>query len=337
MTENSYRQLFEVAPHIPAACAEGSSCLSLFPTLGGRVFAEVDGESVHRIDLSAARNPSADFNNYGGNNFWPAPEGGEFGFNYRGDEWYVQDGVNLQPFEVDKGYSLRKKVALLNRRGATVNAVMQRGLEISPLPQMLEGFNLKGFLSYTVHDSFDVANKIGVSDALISVWTLEQFDTTESTVSFCRVANPEGAVNFDFYDHPGDRIAYRPHGFLYKTDGRRRGQIGIKLGANAEFIGFYDLQRGLLCIRENLGPKGGLYFNIADNDQPDGAFSAADTYSIFNSDTDMSAFELETVGCARVEDGILLGSELVSRTSFAVFSDTRELESFVTKYIGGIW
>jgi hypothetical protein len=81
----------------------------------------------------------------------------------------------------------------------------------------------------------------------------------------------------------------------------------------------------------------GLYFNIADNDQPDGAFSAADTYSIFNSDTDMSAFELETVGCARVEDGILHGSELASRTSFAVFSDTHELESFVTKYIGGIW
>jgi hypothetical protein len=337
---NSYRQLLNIAPHIPVKCSEGSSSLALFPTLGGRVFAEVAGESVHRVDLSAARNPSADFNNYGGNNFWPAPEGGEFGFNYRGDEWYVQDAINLQPFKVDNrpdGCTMQKEVALLNRHGIAINAIMQRELKTSPLPQILKGFNLKGFLSYTVHDLFKVTNKVDVSDALLTSWTLEQFDTSDSTVSFCKVANPEGAINFDFYNHPEGRILYKPGGFLYKTDGRRRGQIGVKLSSNAEFLGFYDLQKGLLVLRENLSAVGGLYFNIADNNQPEGAFSAADNYSIFNSDTDMSAFELETVGAANVDGGTLLGSQLTSRTSFAVFSDLSELKGFVIQHIGGIW
>ncbi len=68
------------------------------PDLGARVFCELDGLLLHRLDLENVREPNRPFNNFGGNNFWPAPEGGQFGFNYEGDTWRVQAAINNQPF-----------------------------------------------------------------------------------------------------------------------------------------------------------------------------------------------------------------------------------------------
>ena len=72
--------------------AEGKARAVFAPDLGARVFCELDGVCVHRLDMDAVRNPGEAFNNYGGNNFWPAPEGGVFGFNYHGDTWYRSAG-----------------------------------------------------------------------------------------------------------------------------------------------------------------------------------------------------------------------------------------------------
>ena len=170
--------------------------------------------------------------------------------------------------------------------------------------------------------------------ALIGGWTLEQFDTSDFTVASCPVDNPGGATNFDFYEHPKDRITYFKHGFSYKTDGWCKGQIGIKKEAAAPFIAFQDPSRQLLCTREDRSSES-LYFNMADNDQPNGPFSAADSYSIYNSDPEMQAFELETVSGARIEEGLVKGSKLVAVTTFAVFEDPRDLREFVDQNLGG--
>ena len=97
-----------------------------------------------------------------------------------------------------------------------------------------------------------------------------------------------------------------------------------------------DLQRRLLCVREIVGPREGMYFNIADNDQPQGPFSAEDAYSIFNADETLGFFELETVGGALVQNGRLKGSRLLSRTSFALFDEAEPVKRFVNNAIGVI-
>ena len=79
---------------------QGPAKCVLCPDMGGRIFAGVCGISVHKIDLACVARPDRPFNNYGGGNSWPAPEGGKFAFNYRGNEWYVQECINKQPFEV---------------------------------------------------------------------------------------------------------------------------------------------------------------------------------------------------------------------------------------------
>jgi len=340
LMSNTFRKMIEAKAGKIISFKSDESHATLCPDMGGRIFAELSGLSVHRIDLDCVLDPTAPFNNFGGCNFWPAPEGGKFGFNYVGDEWYVQPSINQQPFETlqvdDEHAIIQKNVRLTNKSKVTVDAIMRREFTITQkLPSALDGCELESHLSYQTLDSFKVQNDVTIDQAMIAVWTLEQFDTSDNTVAFCVVEDSPNAINFDFYpEHPGERISYFTNGFTYKTDGQSRGQIGIKKSANASCIGFYDLSRKLICIREITNEPNGLYFNIADNDQPDGPYSAADNYSMFNSDSDMSAFELETVGSADVKDGRLIGSTLTSATYFAIFKQSDDLKSFIDHVLG---
>jgi hypothetical protein len=340
MKGNKFQQLRAMKKESLLEFTGGSGICVLCPDLGGRVFAEVCGMPAHRIDLACVAKPDRSFNNYGGGNFWPAPEGGRFAFNYRGNKWYVQECINLQPFELasraEDSAVISKRVELINRSGTSVQAIMRRELKLlCSLPSFFEHTRLRGALTYQTVDSFEVLSPVTPDQALIAAWTLEQFETSESTISFCPVENSKTAINFDFYDHPKDRISYFEHGFTYKTDGKKKGQIGVKKQCGAPFIGFYDLARSLVCIRQNLSVMDALYFNMADNDQPNGPGSAADNYSIFNSDPDMQAFELELVSGARIQDGLVTGSELVSVTTFAVFEDAGNIRDFVDHHLGG--
>ncbi len=313
---------------------QGDRCRTVFaPALGARVFCELDGRLLHRLDIENVRNPNKSFNNYGGNNFWPAPEGGPYGFNYRGKEWYVQPAINKEPFAIQTRTSNRakavKQVMLHNRFGAELEVIMQREFGMDRVPEQIRSLEPAASLAYTVTDSLEVRNEVSTGQALIACWTLEQFDATDQTVAFAKVGNPQQAINFDFYEHPQDRIRYGRDGFFYRVDGQKKGQIGIRKAAQAEYIGFYDLENKLLCIREIISQSGGLYFNMADNEQSQGPFSAADNFSIYNSDIDAGFFELETVAGAMVENNLLKGSRMTSRTSFARFDNRDAIEQFI--------
>ena len=341
MATSQFQELLRIKKSAFITFRNEKAVCVLCPDMGARIFGEVGGRSMHRIDLDTVRHPDQPFANFGGGNFWPAPEGGKLGFNYRGNEWYVQPCINAEPFLVgsvnEHAAVLQKQIALVNRAGTKVEARMQRAFRLIPKPASgLQRYPLEGFLSYQTIDTFIVLNKVHTDAALLASWTLEQFEGTGQTVSFCAVEHPEQAINFDFYEHPGERIAYAPQGFTYKTDARRKGQIGIRQAAGARAIGFYDLSRHLVCLRENCSATGGLCFNIADNDQPQGPASAADNYSIFNSNADMGAFELETIGAAQVAQKWLKGSELISSTTFAVFEKLRDLQGFVDATLGKV-
>lgn len=337
---NRYRQLTTLKQNSVLTFDTPAGQVALCPDMGGRVFAEFTGQSLHRIDLQTVADPQNTFNNFGGANFWPAPEGGNFAFNYRGDTWYVQQAVNNQPFNVihknETSAKIAKDITLINRAEAVIDVVMQRELAIlTDLPPILHNAPLRDWLSYQTIDSFDVVNEISTEEALIAAWTLEQFDATAQTVSFAVVEHPRAAINFDFYDHPRERIHFHAQGFTYQTDGRQCGQIGINKSAGTRCVGFYDLSRCLLCLRQNLSsPQDGVFFNIADNNQSNGPYSAADNYSIYNSDPNMRAFELETIGAANVENNRLKGSRLISNTTFACFEQSQDLKKFVASLLG---
>ncbi|HBG78718.1 MAG TPA: hypothetical protein DDW84_07765 [Phycisphaerales bacterium] len=334
---NDFQELINFKKDTAFVCGGANAKAAFIPDLGARVFCELNGSSLHRLDIENVRKPDKPFNNYGGNNFWPAPEGGGVGFNYDGDAWRVQTAINNEPFLMKSGSKdsavAEKKTILKNRKGTAIEVRMQRTFAVDNVADVLARKNPRHYFAYTVEDSMEVLNKVKIQDALLACWTLEQFDASDSTFGFVKVKNPQKAINFDFYEDPREKITYKPSGFIYKTDGRKAGQIGIKTDAKADFAGFYDLSKNLICIREIVEESKGTYFNIADNAQPNGPFSASDNYSIFNGGKEQGFFEIETIGAAIVDGDFLKGSKLKSRTSFAVFGNAAELESVIREIL----
>ena len=102
----------------------GSGSILLPPSLAGRLFCQMDGELIHRLDTAALQHPSdTEYDNLGGNSLWPAPEGGAYAFNYppQSENWYVQDGIAKAIPETtlsDSGATVSKRMVLLIARAS---------------------------------------------------------------------------------------------------------------------------------------------------------------------------------------------------------------------------
>lgn len=315
-------------------CDGGAALIS--PGLQGRIFCRLGNELIHRLDSKALQCPSpTEFNNLGGNSLWPAPEGGPFAFNYLpgSDRWLVQHGIADAPAhvvarEADSAV-VEKRIELCNRKGVCIPLIYRRALTVlhAPLP---DGYALTG-LRYRAEDSFEPFRTHRAEDVLIAPWSLEQFPGADGIVAFCKVKLPMEAINFDFYGDPGDRIVYRDGHFVFRLGGADRHQIGIAVRALPEFIGAMDPARGMLMLRRTETQEG-IYFNIADNDQPGGPYSAADLYSIFNGG-ELGFFELETIGAMQVVDRCVGKSTLISETTL-LKGEESELRRYLAEQLG---
>lgn len=301
---------------VELACGRGS--LLIPPALNGRLFCQFEGELTHRLDVAAMENPSPEgYDNLGGNSLWPAPEGGPFAFNYPpdSDAWYVQDGISkATPSVILDGpgrATVKKHISLVNRKGVLLDLEYRRRVSVLKLPPQTTEYALDE-ICYETEDAFEPLEKRRADDVLLAPWSLEQFPGAEGVIAFGKVADNEDAVNVDFYGDPGDRLVRQPWGFTFRLGGIDRHQIGVKVKAQPHCIGAIDPGRSLLILRK-ARVQDGLYFNIADNDQPSGPSSAADLYSIFNGG-ELGFFELETIGAMQTADGCLSASTLYSQT-----------------------
>jgi hypothetical protein len=288
------------------------------PGLQGRIFCRLGGELIHRLDFERLEHPlPGEFNNLGGNSLWPAPEGGDFGFNYLpgSDRWLVQDDIGATPARLtsraEDQARIAKTLRLKNRQGVSVEVEYSRLIRTIELE---EDFTQAGgqAIAYVCTDIFEPLGAHSAEEVLIAPWSLEQFPGNNEVVAFGLVQDPTQAINFDFYGRPETEPVYGPDYFTLRLGGTARFQIGIKVSHQPRLIGALDQSRSLLIIRTT-DPQSGMYFNIADNDQPAGPFSAADRYSVF-SGGDLGFFELETIAPMQVQDGRVGTSQLVSRT-----------------------
>ena len=286
-------------------------------TLQGRIMAEIQGELIHRFEADLAENPDPDnFNNLGGNSLWPAPEGGDFAFNYppNGD-WYVQDGINkCQTAVIEKGENfmvIGKEFELLNRKGNTLKVTLRRRVESAEAPD----YGVAA-LRYRTFETLTLAEPCPLDEGVISAWSLEQLPGAAGITGFGKCANgAEKGINTDFYGDPLVRMSFEGEWFRFDLGGPNRLQIGISSTAAPEFIGSFDPSRGVAVLRWTPVRKDGKYINFADNDQKNGAFSAADQFSIFNGSEELNFHELETLAPMTLDsNGAVTGSELESET-----------------------
>jgi hypothetical protein len=266
--------------------------------LSGRIFTGNGQNMVHRADISEIieLNLDKEYHNSGGLNIWPAPEGGPFGWAYLPDDrWKIQRSIDGQDFQITQtgtgSFSLQKSTVLTNRNGIELSVLMERDIHIAASPPETSQTDN---LSLTVRDTFTCSPDSGI---LVAPWTLEQFPAHDGTVTFGVMENPAHAINTAYYDDPHEYLEYQPRGFLFFSRGDRRLQLGLPAASNPRLIGLADRTRELIVVRRVKNPEPETrYFNIADNEQPDGPWSASDRYSIFNSDPEDRFLELETIG-----------------------------------------
>ncbi len=308
--------------------ASGDGGIGISNRLQGRVFCELDGELVHRFNTELAANPSPDsFNNIGGNSLWPGPEGGDYAFNYLpGTGWLVQPAINSQPTATietcSHHTSVGKRILLDNRKGSIIQLDFRRLVMPVDIGNIARKFELKAVACRTL-DELLAVEPSGLHEALFCAWTLEQFPGCDGVIAFGRTgAGAGGAINSDYYGNPGNRLKCHSHHFRLALGGMERFQIGLNHHFYPEIIGAYDAGRDMMFIRRAWRQEGGMYFNIADNDQPEGPYSAADSYSIFNGG-EMGFFELETIAPLQLDaEGRGISSALWSET--LIFKGTPE-------------
>lgn len=288
------------------------------PELQGRIFCTLGNELIHRLDAERVATPSPDeFNNLGGNSLWPAPEGGAFAFNYPpdGDAWYVPALVAdtaCAVVDADSGQAIiEKRGVLVNKAGTKGYVLMHRKVALPHDHPVPEGYALDG-IRYFCEDTITPLEELDAEAFLIAPWSLEQFPGGDGVIAFAAAAAPHGCVNEDYYGVPGDRILVHEGGITFALGGTDRHQIGLRVAHAPRLIGSLDPGRELLILRKT-AEQGGVYFNIADNAQPQGPLSASDLYSIFNGG-ELGFYELETIGALQRCKGLVAASRLQSET-----------------------
>ncbi|MFA5688017.1 MAG: DUF6786 family protein [Kiritimatiellales bacterium] len=297
----------------------GAGTIIVSPGLQGRIFCEVDGTFVHRLDEAILKNPDpVEFNNFGGNSLWPAPEGGAYAYNYLADgKWTVQPAMNRQPAQIimstAEQIEIAKDMQLSNRRGADIALRFFRRITPADIRELLNGYQLRG-VAYCTDESLVPLAEYKLDDVVVSAWSLEQLPDADGVIAFGRVNGAvENCINADFYGNPHSRLSYYENGFRFELGAADRLQIGIKADSQPELIGSYNPARNMLVVRYTPVRHDGRYINIADNDQPAGVYFAADQFSIFNGAT-LGFHELETIAPMNSERGRLTGSRLQSTT-----------------------
>ena len=291
----------------------------LSPGLQGRIFCSIGDELMHKLDFELAQNPTDGFNNIGGNSLWPAPEGGAFAFNYPYGEWTVQEGINSVCPELtlkDGKGTMVKHITLHNAKGTDVSLEYKREVKALDVSAVTAKYGVKA-VSYESSDCFTAEGEYSVEDAILNSWTLEQFWGAEGITAFGKFEKKDAfvkeVINDDFYGDPLVRIRLKEGLFIFALGGPNRLQIGVKKDCVPTLLGAYDPSKEMLIIRKT-AIKDGVYINIADNDQKDGAYSTEDVYSVFNGSNELGFFELETIAPMEVKDGKFIRSELVSET-----------------------
>ena len=215
---------------------------------------------------------------------------------------------------IEKGENfivIGKHFSLLNRKGNTLDVTLRRRVECAEAGE----FGVEA-LRYHTFETLTLAEPCPLDEGVISAWSLEQLPGAAGITGFGKCAKgAEKAINTDFYGDPLVRMSFEGEWFRFDLGGPNRLQIGISSSAAPEFIGSFDPSRGIAVLRWTPVRNDGKYINFADNDQKDGAFSAADQFSIFNGSEELDFHELETLAPMTLDAaGSVIGSELESET-----------------------
>ncbi len=218
--------------------------------------------------------------------FWMGPEGGQYsiffapGKPFDFADWFTPDPIDNLPWKITEqsAGSVRFRTAfqLLNHSGTPFNVGVERTITL------LNGNQAGELLGTEIPDSIDfvaytsINTVVNRGDAawqpesgLLSIWLLCMFQPSPTTTVFIPYkqgseAKLGPAVNADYFGTvPPERLKAEDGVIYFKTDGTRRGKIGVSPERSLGMAGSYDPVAGRMTLLLYEPPK--AYFGYVNS------------------------------------------------------------------------
>ena len=271
------------APQAQVAVAPGYQGRVMTSTLageGGKSFGWINRKFI------LAGQTGTEFDNFGGEDrFWLGPEAGQFGLYFKPgaeqvpENWFTPPAFN--DFQFDEVTTSDRQVRL-TKHGMTVGNALgtEFRVDVDRVISVLSAADVKKAIGLAVpegvkHVAYQSrnANTNAPPDTwkrdtgLLSIWILGQYAPAPKGIAIVPyVAGDEGrrgpVVNGDYFDPvPPERLRVTPETILFKTDGRRRGKIGVGPRRCRSAIGSYDAGNNVLTVVQYTFTRQSSYVN----------------------------------------------------------------------------
>ncbi len=275
----------------------GKSAVAVVPEYQGRVmtstsdgsnsFGWINREAVAAgvLEGEAARGKTqAHMHPFGGEErFWIGPEGGQFGFYFKGpdpfdfEHWKTPPQIDTEPFKVEESGSDYAKFSrdfkIKNYSGKEFSVRVDREIRVldrSEVEKIL-GMKLPENASVVGYYSDNKITNTGSEKwsrdtGLMSIWILGMYNSGESATIAIPVKGGDDLgpkVRDDYFGKiSSDRLKIVGDTILLKADSKSRGKIGITPLRSRGTAGSYDAGDGSLTLLFYEKPKGeNLYVN----------------------------------------------------------------------------
>jgi hypothetical protein len=221
---------------------------------------------------------------YGGEDrFWLGPEGGQFaiffapGSTFDLEHWFTPPAIDTEPFDVVSSGGDRamfsRQMSLTNFSGTKFQLLVTREIRVlgpDAAWQRLGVPPMSG-VRLVAYESDNTVRNMGDADwkkesGLLSIWILEMFNASPTTVVAVPVKPGEGqAVNDDYFGKvPSDRLKVANDVVFFKGDANFRSKIGIPPARVKPIACSYDSTNKVLTIVQfTFDPQARDYVNSA--------------------------------------------------------------------------
>jgi hypothetical protein len=225
-------------------------------------------------------------NGFGGENrFWLGPEGGQYSIYFAPgkeqvyDNWHTPKAIDIEEWTVESisesSVLFSKTMELNNFQGSVLNMAVERKVSLMSdadiaeklglaLPQDVNVVAYATENSITNNNDFEWTRKTGT----VCIWMLDMFNPSDSAVTVVPYNQGDEkmlgrVVTSDYFgDIPADRLLDDNSGTLYfKTDGKRRGKLGMNAKRTKAIAGNYDpVSKRLTVVTFDVDPSA-VYLN----------------------------------------------------------------------------
>lgn len=210
--------------------------------------------------------------------FWMGPEGGQYsiffapGKPFEFNDWFTPDPIDNLPWKVTArskdALSFKNEFDLLNHSGTQFKVGVERTITLLNTQKTggLLGTGIPSNLDMVAYQTVNTVINRGETvwkpeSGLLSIWLLCMFQPSPTTTVFIPYKQgPEtelgAVVNADYFGAvPPERLKCEDGVIYFKTDGTRRGKIGLNPARSQGVAGSYDPVAGRMTLLVYKPPK----------------------------------------------------------------------------------